>query len=197
MECILDIACTGARREVEEHPMSDTNLVRTKPIMGTGGLAVPLGYRPLRNSGATDLWFDWWAQQIAQRFGDLGAPNAGPHLQGFEQFTVPDWDGQEAAPVAKADLDFARRLLTSIEPYLPSEPDAAPGADGSICMEWISDTAAQSKKIFVDVAPRGYVLTYSRLGDSPPLERHFTKNDPALMPYLRHLFEFFLTTPAD
>lgn len=175
--------------------MSDANIVGTKPVMGTGGLAVPSGYRPLRNSGAVDL-VDWWAQQIAQHIGGTGAPNADPYLEGFEQFTVPGWDGQEATPVAKTDLNFARRLLTSIGPYLPFEPDAAAGADGSICMEWMSDTAAGSKKIFVDVTPGGNVLTYSRLGNSPPLEKHFSKDDPALIPYLRHLFEFLLTASA-
>jgi hypothetical protein len=177
--------------------MSDTNIVGTKPVIGTGGLAVPPGYRLLRNSGADDLWFDWWTQQIAQYSGGTGAPNIGPYLEGFEQFTVPEWDGQEATPVAKPDLNFARRLLTSIGPYLPFEPDAAAGADGSICMEWMSETAAGSKKIFVDVTPGGNVLTYSRLGNSPPLERHFAKNDPALIPYLRHMFEFLLTASAD
>jgi len=84
---------------------------------------------------------------------------------------------EEAAPIAKEDLDFARKLLERIGPYLPFEPDAAPGTDGSICMEWVSDATVGSKKIFVDVAPGGAVLTYSRLGNYPPSEKHFKKGE--------------------
>jgi hypothetical protein len=112
-------------------------------------------------------------------------------LEGFEQFTVPHWDGEEAAPVAIDDLTFARDLLDHIGACLPGDPDAAPGADGSICMEWVSPTGA--KKIFVDVAPGDTVLTYSRLGNAPAAERHFNKDDPALIVHLYDLFDCFAT----
>ena len=173
--------------------MSEANIAYTKQVVGTGALAISSDYKPLRNSGSDDLWVDWidWILQYHAGTGDF---NLDPYdLEGFEQFTMPGWDGEGATPVLKADLDSARRLLKRIAPYLPVEPDAAAGTDGSICMEWRSETAAGSKKIFVDVAPGGTVLTYSRLGNSPPSERHFKRDDPALIVYLRYLFVFFAT----
>jgi hypothetical protein len=172
--------------------MSGTNIFVAEPMRGTGGSTVPSAYRPLRNSGSAELWADLvdLLEQAAQCFQEISGRS--DHLLGFEQFTVPHWDGEEATAVAKEDLRFARRLLERIGPYLPFEPDTAPGTDGSICMEWVSD-AVGSKKIFIDVAPGGTILTYSRLGNAPPSERHFKKNDPALIVYLRHLFDFFAT----
>jgi len=193
--------------------MSDVNIVDATSVMGTGGLAVSSRYRVVRNSGAIDLWgafADWWGQQIEdsgeaffQRFKGTaqeilyptlrGGPDVASYLEGFEQFTVPNWDGEDAAPVAKRDLDFARGMLNRVGPYLPFEPDTAAGTDGSICMEWRSDSVVGSNKIFVDVSPSDEVLTFSRLGSSPPLERHFKKNDAKLIPYLHHLFDIFST----
>jgi len=174
--------------------MTAPDIFLAQSVTGTGELAVPSAYRPLRNSGSVEQWADLadLLEQIVRCFEDIGR-HADPHLEGFEQFTVSHWDGEEAAPIAKEDLDFARKLLERIGPYLPFEPDAAPGPDGSICMEWVSDATVGSKKIFVDVAPGGAVLTYSRLGNYPPSEKHFKKGDPALIVYLRHLFDFFAT----
>jgi hypothetical protein len=174
--------------------MSDADIFVAKPMTGTGGLAFPSAYRPLRNSGSdkqradvADLW-----EQILWSITNVGM-HADPHLEEFEEFTVPRWDGENAAAIAKEDLGFARKLLERIGPYLPFEPDAAPGTDGSICMEWVSDAAVGSKKIFLDVAPSGTVLVYSRLGNRRPSEKHFKKDDPTLLVYLYHLFDFFAT----
>jgi hypothetical protein len=182
--------------------MSEANITYAPQVVGTGGLLLSFDYRPLRNSGSDSLQyarfeceqFDWWTQQFPRYITGTGELKLDPHLEGFEQFTVPDWDGEGADPVDKADLDYARTLLKQVAAQLPFEPDAAAGSDGSICMDWISDTSAGSKKIFIDVAPRGKVLTYLRLGNSKPLEKHFKKNDPTLIVYLRHLFEFFNMT---
>jgi hypothetical protein len=125
---------------------------------------------------------------------DLRWRHAQGWLEGFEQFTVPHWDGEHAAPVANDDLAFARELLERVGPCLPFKPDAAAGTDGSICLEWVSDADAGSQKIFVDVVPGGTVLTYSHLGNSLPAERHFKKDDPALIVHLRSLFDFFPRT---
>jgi hypothetical protein len=123
----------------------------------------------------------------------FGSPDQDLYLKGFEEFMVPGWDGDDAKAVSKKDLKFARSLLDQIAPYLPAAPDAAPGTDGSICMEWISNSPAGTNKIFVDVTPNDSVLTFARIGSSRPVEKHFGKSDPMLVAYLQHVFDFFAT----
>jgi len=92
--------------------MTAPDIFLAQSVTGTGELAVPSAYRPLRNSGSVEQWADLadLLEQIVRCFEDIGR-HADPHLEGFEQFTVSHWDGEEAAPIAKEDLDFARKLL--------------------------------------------------------------------------------------
>ena len=119
----------------------------------------------------------------------FGSVNESSYLKGFEQFTTPGWDGDEAKAVSKKDLIFARTLLEQTAPYLPSAPDAAPGTDGSICMEWIASGPSGRKKVFVDVTPSDEVLTFARSGEARPVEKHFKKSDKMLVVYLQNVFD--------
>lgn len=56
-------------------------------------------------------------------------------LAGFESYQVPGWDGDEAEPVTVEALDRARELLDALPDWMP-DPDVAPGADGSIGLDW-------------------------------------------------------------
>lgn len=179
-------------------------------------------YVPLANSGSVKLTslsraFADWAQQHTRESYELyaqcvrsvagsnfagmldfcsvllGSLDQSSYLKGLEQFTASGWDGYDAKAIAKKDLKFARALLEQLAPYLPAVPDAAPGTDGSICMEWIATGPAGPKKVFVDVTPDEWVLTFVRLRDSRPVEKHFRKSDPALIVYLQNVFDFFAT----
>lgn len=200
--------------------MSDLHI--TKSVPGTGSPDVSHHYFPQANSGApkltslTHALFNWAQQhqresyevyaQCIQSIASgyfagtrqfcsalFGLPDKDLYLSGFEEFTNPGWDGDDAKPVSKNDLKFARGLLDQIAPYLPCDPDAAAGTDGSICMEWLSNSAVGTKKIFIDVTPDGSVLTFARIGSSRPTEKHFRKNDPMLVTYLQQVFDFFAT----
>jgi hypothetical protein len=114
-------------------------------------------------------------------------------FRGFEQFMAPCWDGDEAKAISKKDLQYTRTLLEQLGPCLPSAPDAAPGVDGSICMEWIDIGPAGKKKVFVDVTPGDEVLTFARLSEAPPVEKHFKKSDQGLIVYLHSVFDLFAT----
>jgi hypothetical protein len=196
--------------------------VIVKPMRGTGGAAFSPDYRALANSGSVKVIslrsaLSEWAEQHTKESYEaytqfvrgaaglnladaldfhsqlLAAHGANAYLTGFDQFMAPNWDGDNATPVDKKDLNFARALLQQIGPYLPTEPDAAAGRDGSICMEWIFNSPNGLKKIFVDVTPGDQVLAFSRFGSSKPMERHFRKDDPNLVVYLQHLFDLFAT----
>jgi hypothetical protein len=191
-------------------------------MTGTGGAELAPYYVVLPNTGALrrtslSLAFHDWAQQHTKESYELytqclrsavgsnsaglldfcsalfGSGNDGLYLKGFEQFMAPEWDGGEAKAVSKNDLKFARTLLEQIAPYLPAAPDAAPGIDGSICMEWITSGPSGQKKVFVDVTPEDEVLTFAQLGEARPVEKHFKKSDQILIVYLQKLFDFFAT----
>jgi hypothetical protein len=192
-------------------------------MTGTGGAELAPYYAVLPNSGALRrtslrLAFHDWAQQHTKESYQLyaqcirsavGSSPAGLldfcsalfgssisdslYLRGFEQFMVPNWDGDEAKAISKKDLKFARTLLEQIAPYLPGTPDAAPGTDGSICMEWIASGPPGQKKVFVDVTSDDDVLTFARLGEARAVEKHFNKSDPMLIVYLQNVFDFFAT----
>jgi hypothetical protein len=113
-------------------------------------------------------------------------------LNGFEQYTIANWDGDDAVPLSKSDLEYARSLLDALELlYTPAEPDAAPGKDGSVCMEWVRETGKGTSKLFVDVAPNDQVLVYLKCSGLTSAERHFHKLDTDLLSYLQTAFLMF------
>jgi hypothetical protein len=199
-----------------------SGLHQFRSMTGTGGAELAPYYVALPNSGAlrrtslSPTFHDWvqpqkkesyelYAQCIRSPVGSnsaglfdfcsalFGSVNDSSFLKGFEQFMAPEWDGDEAKAVSKKDLKFARTLLERIAPYLPGAPDAAPGTDGSICMEWIASGPSGQKKVFVDVTPGDEVLTFARLGEARPVEKHFKKSDQMLIMYLQNVFNFFAT----
>jgi len=199
-----------------------SGLHQFRSMTGTGGVELAPYYVALPNSGALrrtslSVAFHDWAQQhtkesfelyaqcirsaVGSNFAGLldfcsalfGSVNDSSYLKGFEQFMAPQWDGEEAKAVSRKDLKFARTLLEQISPYLPGSPDAAPGTDGSICMEWIVNGPSGQKKVFIDVTPDDEVLTFARLGEARPVEKHFKKSDKMLIVYLQNVFDFFAT----
>ena len=56
-------------------------------------------------------------------------------LDGFERYSLPDWDGEDAAPVSAETIAYTRARLDELPDWLP-DPAVAPGADGTIGLEW-------------------------------------------------------------
>jgi hypothetical protein len=70
-------------------------------------------------------------------------------LEGYETYAVADWDCEGAAPISPAVLAMARRLLAMLAPL--GAPDDAPGADGTICLEW---RFPDGREFWLDIGPK-------------------------------------------
>jgi hypothetical protein len=88
------------------------------------------------------------------------ADNADP-LAGYERYASPNWGGFDAEPVTRATLASARLLLRLL-PDTFGAPDIAPGADGTIGLEW-SFTDRPLRKLFIDIGPGNVWSGYWRL----------------------------------
>jgi hypothetical protein len=72
-------------------------------------------------------------------------------LEGYEQYSEPNWDGHDAEPITAETLHYARWLLKVI-PETFGPPDIAPSADGSIGLEWVPERGSL-QKLFLDIGP--------------------------------------------
>ena len=108
------------------------------------------------------------------------ASNADP-LAGYERYASPNWDGFDAEPIARATLASARRFL-GLLPDTLGAPDIAPGADGTIGLEW-SFTDGQLRKLFIDIGPGNVWSGYWRLasGERETLPHRQIDEDTSLV----------------
>jgi hypothetical protein len=72
-------------------------------------------------------------------------------LAGYDRYAAPNWDGYGADPITLTTLTAARGFL-KILPRTFGEPDIAPGADGTIGLEWVFNNRPL-RKLFIDVGP--------------------------------------------
>ncbi|MGA2057945.1 MAG: hypothetical protein ABSG88_21895 [Bradyrhizobium sp.] len=103
-------------------------------------------------------------------------------------YASDDWDGDGAVAVSADEVANARSLLNALN---VSNPEIVAGSDGSICMEWIRQSSTGEKKVYVDVGPKGKVLTFARFGQSSPIEKHFNEYGPDVIDHLRVLFSIY------
>ncbi len=89
------------------------------------------------------------------------ARNVDP-LAGYERYASANWDGHNADPVTRATLTAARRFLRQLPDTLGA-PDIAPGADGTIGLEW-SFKDRPLRKLFIDIGPDSVWSGYWRRG---------------------------------
>jgi hypothetical protein len=78
-------------------------------------------------------------------------PDAGV-LAGYDRYSVPNWDGDQAEPILPETVAATRSLL-QVLPSNFGEPDIAPAADGTVGLEWMPDTGPL-RKLFIDVGPK-------------------------------------------
>jgi hypothetical protein len=72
-------------------------------------------------------------------------------FEGYERYNQRNWDGYDAEPITSETVSFAKIILEML-PKTFGEPDIAPGADGTIGLEWIPE-AGPLEKLFLDVGP--------------------------------------------
>jgi hypothetical protein len=72
-------------------------------------------------------------------------------LEGYEQYSEANWDGNDAEPITAETLQYARWFLKVI-PQTFGPPDIAPSADGSIGLEWVHERGSLHK-LFLDIGP--------------------------------------------
>lgn len=53
-------------------------------------------------------------------------------LEGYEDYNIHNWDAYGADPITPEVLTLAKAIAA----LFAQECDAAPGGDGSICLEW-------------------------------------------------------------
>jgi hypothetical protein len=125
-----------------------------------GSFAMPMMLYPT-SSGTADIdWIiadpiafaDWWGQHQAT-----------DPLEGYEAYSVEDWDGYDALPITAETLAAARTVLKSL-PKTFGEPVCSPGADGSIVFEWLADDGPV-RKLFIDIGPSKTWKAYWRLAN--------------------------------
>ncbi len=108
-------------------------------------------------------------------------------LAGYNRYSVSNWDGYGAVAITPETIAAARRFIR----YLPKtfgEPDIAPGADGTIGLEW-SFQNCPLRKLFIDIGPGNQWSGYWRRtsGETrtlPPLAI-----TPATKTFLQALFK--------
>lgn len=72
-------------------------------------------------------------------------------LAGYERYSVANWDGYDAEPIALETIAATRTFL-SLLPQTFGDPDIAPGSDGTIGLEWRL-TDRPLRKLFIDIGP--------------------------------------------
>jgi hypothetical protein len=72
-------------------------------------------------------------------------------LAGYGRYSTPNWDGYGAKAITPETIASAQRFIRDL-PKTLGEPDVAPGADGTIGLEW-SFKNRPLKKLFIDLGP--------------------------------------------
>jgi hypothetical protein len=79
-------------------------------------------------------------------------------LDGYERYSVPNWNGDHAEPITAETISGARRFIQLLPDAL-SDPHIAPGADGTIGFYWTTP----AYQLSVDVGPSTTWRAYWRI----------------------------------
>ena len=91
-------------------------------------------------------------QPFSNKIGELPEVRSqGPLVDYAKKYSMSNWDGYNADPIRADTISTAELILASL-PDKFSNPDIAPGADGTIGFEWIFDEGPL-QKLFIDVGP--------------------------------------------
>lgn len=150
------------------HPMSDVG--RTNPQHSLN----PKSYVQHHNSST----FDYVTNQFAGEFHQKDNP-----FDGFSDYSFLGWDGEDAVPIREKVLTDAKNLIFNL-PKKFRCPDAAPGIDGSVCMEWLIG----EKEIFIDFNSDSSVLIYADI-NGKKYKNGFSRFDNVALEYILSVFQ--------
>lgn len=104
-------------------------------------------------------------------------------FEGFGDYSFSGWDGEDAVPIREKVLTDAKSLISNL-PKKFRYPDAAPGIDGSVCMEWLIG----EKEIFIDFNSDGSVLIYADI-NGKKYKNGFSRFDNGALEYILSIFQ--------
>lgn len=145
-----------------EAPSSDDSY--TSFLVGLGGpIKHPLAPFVLaKKDGTTNLYACTIATIGVSGSGTyvVGRSTSFDPLAGWERYGNRDWDGYGADPITTETLEAARAFIRMLPPTL-GDPDIAPGADGTIGLEW-AFTDRALRKLFIDIGSGRFWSGYWR-----------------------------------
>lgn len=68
----------------------------------------------------------------------------------YQDYNIPNWDGENAHPISTATIETARRFSRLLPRDTPA-PDIAPGADGTIGFEWRMGSKEHREFVLIEV----------------------------------------------
>src|SRR5574343_411043 len=112
-------------------------------------------------------------------------------FEGFDEYSFFGWDGEDAIPIREQTLTGAKNLISKL-PRNFRHPDAAPGIDGSVCMEWLIGEA----EIFIDFNSDGSILVFADI-NGEKYKDGFSRFDNTAFEYILSIFQEELTCPVN
>lgn len=104
-------------------------------------------------------------------------------FEGFDEYSFFGWDGEDAIPIREQTLTGAKNLISKL-PRNFRHPDAAPGIDGSVCMEWLIGEA----EIFIDFNSDGSILVFADI-NGEKYKNGFSRFDNTAFEYILSIFQ--------
>jgi hypothetical protein len=84
-------------------------------------------------------------------------PQRGDALRGMETYGYDNWDCEGAKAITQSVIGWTKIILDLLPQTVPN-PDLAPAASGSVCMEW----SRGDDLVWADVEPNGHLLMLTK-----------------------------------
>lgn len=151
---------------IANFPVTDAGIINPYSL-------IPESYVQHQNSST----FDYATNPFARTFHQEDDP-----FKGFGDYSFLGWDGEDAVPISEKVLTDAKTMISNLLRNF-RYPDAAPGIDGSVCMEWLIG----EKEIFIDFNSDGSVLIYADINGKKH-KNCFSKYENETLEYILSIF---------
>jgi hypothetical protein len=146
-------------------------------------------YDPLYMGSSTSgsLTMATVVESAANTFNLIALKKVRDLLAGYEVYAGRNWDSYDAEPITAETLAAARRFIRMLPTSL-GDPAIAPGADGTIALEWIFKSRPL-RKLFIDIGPGNLWSGYWRMNDGRKGTIRPSTIDPTTEAELADLFK--------